>query len=79
MQRLKGNEHHVTNYLILSFPTYEGLYPVPKGASPIIGVEVSGYIHALGPNCSDRFKVGDACMALLQGGGYAQYAVAYGM
>jgi tumor protein p53-inducible protein 3 len=31
----------------------------------------------VGPNCSGRFVVGDRCMALLQGGGYAEYAVAY--
>mmetsp|Transcript_1691 Transcript_1691/g.2670 ORF Transcript_1691/g.2670 Transcript_1691/m.2670 type:complete len:351 (+) Transcript_1691:3-1055(+) len=55
----------------------KGLYPLPEGASPILGVEVSGYVHSIGPNCTNRFKVGDRCMALLQGGGYAEYAVAY--
>mmetsp|Transcript_23945 Transcript_23945/g.40727 ORF Transcript_23945/g.40727 Transcript_23945/m.40727 type:complete len:353 (+) Transcript_23945:33-1091(+) len=55
----------------------KGLYPVPAGASPILGVEVSGYVEQIGEGCSNRFSVGDRCMALLQGGGYAQYAVAY--
>lgn len=55
----------------------KGLYPVPQGASKIIGVEVSGYIEALGDECSGRFNIGDRCMALLQGGGYAEYATAF--
>ena len=54
----------------------KGLYPVPAGASTIIGVEVSGYVEELGEGCSGRFSVGDRCMALLSGGGYAEYAVA---
>ena len=53
------------------------MYPLPADASKILGVEVSGYVHALGPECSGKFKVGDRCMALLQGGGYAGYATSY--
>jgi NADPH:quinone reductase-like Zn-dependent oxidoreductase len=34
-------------------------------------------VEALGDECTGRFSVGDRCMALLQGGGYAEYAVAY--
>ena len=33
-------------------------------------------VHKIGPNCSGKFKVGDRCLALLSGGGYAEYAVA---
>lgn len=48
-----------------------GLYPPPKGASPVMGLEVSGVIEALGEGVSD-WRVGDAVCALLAGGGYAQ-------
>ncbi|THJ65068.1 NAD(P)H-quinone oxidoreductase [Arthrobacter echini] len=46
-----------------------GLYPPPAGASTIPGLEVSGYVSA--PNGSS-FREGDAVVALLAGGGYAQ-------
>jgi len=51
----------------------KGLYPPPKGASPILGLEVSGSITALG---ADVFhcSVGDRVVALCNGGGYAEYA-----
>ncbi|HZY61038.1 MAG TPA: NAD(P)H-quinone oxidoreductase [Edaphobacter sp.] len=54
----------------------EGHYPPPPGASPILGMEVSGHICELGPGVDARWKVGDAVCALLPGGGYAEYAVA---
>ncbi len=53
----------------------KGLYPAPKGHSELPGLEVSGRIAAVGPGCS-RFTVGDEVLALLNGGGYAAYAVA---
>lgn len=53
----------------------KGLYAVPSGASPILGVEVSGVIEGVGPNCEFGFKEGDEVMALLEGGGYAEYAI----
>jgi NADPH2:quinone reductase len=52
-----------------------GHYPPPLGASPILGMEVSGTIAELGANVSG-WKVGDPVCALLPGGGYAQFAVA---
>ena len=52
----------------------KGLYVVPPGVSPILGVEVSGIIASIGPGCTSDLKVGDKVMALLDGGGYAQYA-----
>jgi len=52
-----------------------GHYPPPPGASPILGMEVSGTIAELGPNVSG-WTVGDSVCALLPGGGYAQFAVA---
>jgi tumor protein p53-inducible protein 3 len=50
-----------------------GMYPVPEGASTILGVEVSGEVVAKSPSCLLSFSVGDKVMALLQGGGYAEY------
>lgn len=49
-----------------------GLYPVPKGASQILGLEASGTIAEVGANVKN-WKVGDAVCALLEGGGYAEY------
>lgn len=53
----------------------EGRYPPPPGASPILGMEVSGEVAALGAGAK-RFPVGTQVCALLPGGGYAEYAVA---
>jgi NADPH2:quinone reductase len=52
-----------------------GHYPPPPGASPILGMEVSGTIVELGANVSG-WAVGDPVCALLPGGGYAQFALA---
>lgn len=49
-----------------------GLYPPPPGASPILGLEVSGVITAVGRDVADQ-HVGQQVCALLAGGGYAQY------
>lgn len=51
-----------------------GRYPPPPGASPILGLEVSGIVAAVGPG-TERFKVGDRVCALLAGGGYATHVV----
>jgi len=53
----------------------EGQYPSPVGASPVMGMEVSGIVRALGTGVS-RCTVGDRVCALLPGGGYASLAVA---
>jgi putative PIG3 family NAD(P)H quinone oxidoreductase len=53
----------------------QGHYPPPPGASGVLGLEVSGHVAALGPGVTG-WEVGDACVALLAGGGYATYAVA---
>ena len=54
----------------------EGHYPPPPGASPVLGLEVSGHIAALGANTGSRWRVGDPVCALLAGGGYAEFCVA---
>ena len=52
-----------------------GLYPPPKGASDLLGLEVAGRIVARGEDAR-RFKEGDQVCALVNGGGYAEFAVA---
>ena len=52
----------------------QGLYPPPKGASDLLGLEVAGKV-ALGPDAT-RFKQGDEVCALVNGGGYAEFCVA---
>lgn len=49
----------------------QGNYPVPPGASEILGLECSGTIAALGAGVTQR-SVGDRVTALLTGGGYAE-------
>lgn len=50
-----------------------GHYPPPPGASPLLGLEVSGIIEEVGPEALKKgLKVGDPVMALLSGGGYAE-------
>lgn len=49
-----------------------GKYPPPRGASPIMGLEVSGTIAALGDGVT-RWTIGEQVCALLAGGGYAEY------
>jgi NADPH:quinone reductase len=53
----------------------KGLYPAPKGHSELPGLEVSGTVAAVGAGCT-RYRLGDAVMALVNGGGYAPYCVA---
>lgn len=50
----------------------QGFYPPPPGASSIYGLEVSGVIEAVGPGM-DRTLLGESRIALLAGGGYAEY------
>lgn len=50
----------------------QGHYPPPKGTSEIIGLEVSGHIEEIGEDVTG-WSVGDPCVALLAGGGYADY------
>lgn len=49
-----------------------GFYPPPPGASDILGLEVSGHIAAVSEGV-EGWHVGDPCVALLAGGGYAEY------
>jgi putative PIG3 family NAD(P)H quinone oxidoreductase len=53
-----------------------GLYPPPPGATDIPGLEIAGEVVALGSHVT-RWKNGDMVMALVVGGGYAQYCLAH--
>ncbi|CEH15605.1 Zinc-binding oxidoreductase [Ceraceosorus bombacis] len=57
----------------------EGKYPIPPGASPILGVEFSGVVEDLVPSASSNdqttsngLKVGDEVFGLNTGGCYAE-------
>jgi NADPH2:quinone reductase len=52
-----------------------GLYPPPKGATDIPGLEIAGTVVANGDGVT-RWKDGDQVTALVVGGGYAEYCVA---
>ena len=53
----------------------QGLYPPPAGESDILGMECAGIVVALGDGVT-RWVVGDEIMALVAGGGYAEYCTA---
>ena len=53
----------------------QGGYPPPPGASDVPGLEVAGEVVAIGAGV-DRWRVGDAVMALVSSGGYAEYCTA---
>lgn len=50
----------------------QGTYPPPKDASPVMGLEVSGTVVALGAGVTD-FAIGDQVCGLANGGGYAEF------
>jgi len=54
----------------------KGAYPPPPGASDLLGLEAAGEVVACGDKVSE-WTVGDKVCALLNGGGYADYAVAH--
>lgn len=53
----------------------KGLYDPPAGASDIPGLEIAGNVVGLGSEVK-RFALGDPVIALVPGGGYAEFAVA---
>lgn len=54
----------------------QGNYNPPQGESEILGLEVAGTVDAVGEDVTD-WKRGDRVMALIGGGGYAEFAVAH--
>ncbi|MGJ6980530.1 NAD(P)H-quinone oxidoreductase [Aestuariimicrobium soli] len=53
----------------------QGLYPPPRGITHVMGLEASGVVEQLGAGVTG-LAVGDEVVALLAGGGYAEYFVA---
>jgi tumor protein p53-inducible protein 3 len=62
----------------------KGKYPPPSGVTKVLGLELAGEVVKLGPNVSGReygsvananLTVGSRVMALVSGGGYADFAV----
>ena len=53
----------------------EGEYPPPKGASDILGLEISGEVVEIGKK-TKNIKIGDKVCALVSGGGYSEYCLA---
>jgi len=54
----------------------QGRYPPPKGATEIPGLEIAGEVVQVGPGVT-RWNKGDKVMALVVGGGYAEYCLAF--
>jgi len=50
----------------------QGKYPPPPGESEILGLEATGIVEKVSPE-STKWQEGDRVMALLGGGGYAEY------
>jgi putative PIG3 family NAD(P)H quinone oxidoreductase len=54
----------------------KGHYPPPPGASDIPGLEISGLVANVADGVT-RFRKGDEVVALVPGGGYAEYCVSH--
>lgn len=54
----------------------QGRYAAPSTASPILGLEVAGYVADAGERAKLIWHVGDEVCALVDGGGYATQCVA---
>ncbi|WP_394201397.1 NAD(P)H-quinone oxidoreductase [Shewanella waksmanii] len=52
----------------------KGLYPPPKGASAILGLEVAGEVVACGDGV-EQWHLGQQVCALVPGGGYSEYVL----
>ena len=66
-------EVHATSVNRADLLQRNGNYPPPKGASPYLGLEVSGVIVSLGKT-SSNFSIGDRVCSIVPGGGYAELA-----
>ena len=53
----------------------QGKYPPPSGASDIPGLEIAGEVVLVGKGVKQP-STGDKIMALVSGGGYAEYCIA---
>jgi putative PIG3 family NAD(P)H quinone oxidoreductase len=72
-------ENHATSVNRADLAQRAGNYPPPRGASPILGLDMAGRIIQVGEDVSG-WEVGDRVCALIPGGGYAErVAVPYQM
>ncbi|MFN3688996.1 NAD(P)H-quinone oxidoreductase [Salinarimonas sp.] len=53
-----------------------GDYPPPPGAPDVLGLEIAGTVVARGPG-AERFATGAPVMALVPGGGYAEFCLVH--
>lgn len=54
-----------------------GKVPVPKDVTEILGLEAAGIVVAIGSEVGGAFRVGDEVLALVPGGGYAEYVTVH--
>ena len=54
----------------------QGHYPPPKNTTEIPGLEIAGEVAQVAPGVT-RWNKGDKLMALVVGGGYAEYCLAF--
>ncbi|CUT17457.1 MULTISPECIES: alcohol dehydrogenase catalytic domain-containing protein [Candidatus Ichthyocystis] len=54
----------------------QGLYRPPKNANPVLGLEVSGFVDAVGDDVPKEL-LGKRVCALVNGGGYSEYVVCF--
>ena len=66
---------HATSVNLPDVIQRQGNYPPPPGDSEVLGLEVAGVVESIGDGIT-RFNPGDRVVALVGGGGYAEYAVA---
>ncbi|GBG25143.1 Alcohol dehydrogenase 1 [Hondaea fermentalgiana] len=52
-----------------------GKYPPPPGATDVLGLECAGTIAGTGPSCERQWTDGMRVSALLEGGGYGEFAL----
>lgn len=50
----------------------EGMYPAPEDASQVLGLEVAGFVTAVGQDAGP-WRIGQRVCALTNGGGYAEF------
>ena len=74
---LKPNQIFIKNYATAlnraDLLQRRGMHPPPKGASEILGLECAGEVA----ETAEGFQAGQRVMALLSGGGYAEYVAVH--
>lgn len=54
-----------------------GDYPAPPGCPDGLGLEISGFVAAVGDGAEEKWRIGDRVCCLLGGGGYSEYAAVH--